>query len=432
MSTPRIVVVGGGAGGLELVTRLGSKLGKKKRAKITLIDASPIHLWKPLLHEVAAGTLNSYEDELSYLAYATDHYFQFCLGTMQGLNRTKKEVVLSPLFDENRREIIPERSIPYDILVIAVGSISNDFNILGVKEHCLMIDNSEQALYFQQFLIKTMMGLPYHGQDANSQLNIAIVGGGATGVELVAELHYAVNQMSIYGYNFDPNKVSFSLIEAADRLLPALSANLSHSVEDELKHLGVTLYLNEQVNRVTSEGLFTQSGKFIPATIKTWVAGIKSPEFLKDLDGLDVNNRNQLMVKQTLQTLQDENIFALGDCAHCPLTGSDKPVPPRAQAAHQQASFLVKGISNFLNKKPLPLYHYHDYGALISLSYYETIGNLMGRITKSLMIKGYLARFAYLSLYRAHQAALYGYFRVALLMFANLLTRQIRPRLKLH
>ncbi len=426
----RIVIVGGGAGGLELANLLGKKFGKRKKAEITLVDSSPIHLWKPLLHEVASGTLNSYDDELSYLAYASDHYFQFCLGTMQGLNRGKKEIILKPLFDEDQQEIIPERSIPYDILVIAVGSVSNDFNIPGVKEECLVIDNSQQALQFQQHLIKTMMSLPYQKQD--QPFNIAIVGGGATGVELAAELHYALHQMAVYGFAFDPNKITINLIEAAPRLLPALSPHLSKSVQEKLKVLDIVIHTNEQVSKITPEGVLTKSGKFIPATLKTWAAGIKAPEFLKELDGLEVNKLNQLVVKPTLQTTVDDSIFAMGDCASCPQEGSDKPVPPRAQAAHQQADFLLKAITDYLNNQPLPHYQYRDYGSLISLSRYETIGNLMGRITKSLMIEGMLARFAYLSLYRAHQRALYGWWRVAMMMVANFLTKQIRPRLKLH
>lgn len=423
---PQIVIVGGGAGGLELAAQLGKKLGKKNKANITLVDHSPIHLWKPLLHEFAAGTLNSYADELSYLAYASDHYFQFCLGTMRGLNRSKKEITLAPVLDENKSEIIPERTLHYDVLIIAVGSVSNDFNIPGVKEHCLMIDNSEQALFFQQQFIKKMMALPYQAE--NQPLNIAIIGGGATGVELTAELHYAVRQMANYGFDFDPKKVSFSLIEGAKRLLPSLSEHLSQSVEKELKDLGIHLFTDCQVSRISAEGVYAKNDKFIPADIIAWAAGIKAPDFLRNLDGLEVNKINQLLVKPTLQTTMDDSIFAFGDCASCP----DRPTPPRAQNAHQQAAFLTKNLPYFLAGKPLNNYKYTDYGSLISLSRYETVGNLMGRIIKSLTIEGALARFAYLSLYRAHQAALFGYWRIGLLMLANLLTRKIRPRLKLH
>lgn len=428
--TKRIIIVGGGAGGLELAARLGNKFGKKNKAQITLIDTSPIHLWKPLLHEVAAGTLNTYDDEISYLAYASQHYFEFCLGTLSGLDRQKKEIILQPVLDKNNQEIIPERKIPYDILVLAVGSISNDFNIPGVRENCLMIDTSEQALAFQQTLIKTMMSLPYQ-QDVN-QFSISIIGGGATGVELAAELHYALQQMAIYGFTFDTKKITINLIEAADRLLPALSARLSKSVQEKLKNIDINVYTDEQVSRITPEGVYTKKEKFIPSTIKVWSAGIKAPDFLRRMDGLEVNRINQLVVKQTLQTTCDDNIFALGDCASCPQPNSDKPVPPRAQAAHQQATFLVSAIKKFIEQKPLPLFRFRDYGSLISLSHYETVGNLMGRITKSLMVEGMIARVAYLSLYRSHQVSLYGFWRVAMLMFANLLTRQVRPRLKLH
>jgi NADH dehydrogenase len=426
-NTQRIVVVGGGAGGLELVASLGKKFGKTNKAEILLVDSSPIHLWKPLLHEFAAGTLFSYDDELSYLAYSASHYFQFCLGTMQGLKRSKKEIILSAVFDKEH-EIIPQRIIPYDILIIAVGSISNDFNIPGVKEYCFTIDNSEQALYFQKHSIKTMMmAFPSHFNNRDHELNIAIVGGGATGVELCAELNYAISQLTAYGFNFNPKNVSISLIEASNRLLPALPERVSNSVREQLENLGIKLYIGEQVSEVTAEGIHTKTGKFIPSTVKVWAAGIKAPAFLQDLDGLQTNKINQLLVKPTLQTTLDDSIFALGDCADCPQEGSD-PVPPRAQAAHQEATFLVKNIANFLNKEPLLDFHYHDHGSLISLSRYKTVGNLM----KGFFIQGKLARLAYSSLYRSHQVALFGYWRVAILILANWLSRRIRPRLKLH
>lgn len=427
----RIVIVGGGAGGLELAAKLGKKLGKTHKAEILLIDSSPIHLWKPLLHEYAAGTLFSYEDEISYLAYSATHYFQFCLGTMQDLDRDKKEIILSPVYDEqNTKLIIPERRIAYDILVIAIGSISNDFNIPGVKTRCLMIDNSKQALHFHDHLIKMMMALPYQVTNNNHHFNIVIVGGGATGVELAAELNYALTQLAKYGYAFDPNNITISLVEAANRLLPALSNRLSTSVADELRELGIKLYIGEQVSEITADGLKTKSGKFIPASLIAWSAGIKAPEILRHL-GLEVNKINQLIVKPTLQTTNDDTIFALGDCASCQQTDG-KLVPPRAQAAHQQATLLAKNIINYLNDKPLLAFQYQDHGSLISLSHYETVGNLMGRITKSLHIQGRLARLAYLSLYRSHQISLFGYWRVASLILSGWLTSRVRPRLKLH
>src|SRR5262249_155852 len=148
---------------------LGKKLGKKNKAIITLVDSSPTHLWKPLLHEIAAGTLNSYEDELNYLAYASDHYFHFCQGTLQGLDRAKKEIILESILNVTKasldsdsspgNEFIPQRKLNYDILIISIGSVANDFNIPGVKEHCLFLDTRYQADYLHTHLINRLMHL---------------------------------------------------------------------------------------------------------------------------------------------------------------------------------------------------------------------------------------------------------------------------------
>ncbi|MDP1533903.1 MAG: FAD-dependent oxidoreductase, partial [Rubrivivax sp.] len=140
-----IVIVGGGAGGLELATRLGDKLGKKKRARVTLIDASPSHIWKPLLYEVAAGSLDSYAERLEYLAQGHWHHFTFRLGRMDGLDRTRQEISVAPTLDDDGLEIIPRRRFHYDTLIIAIGSVGNDFGVPGVKEHCIMLDTPEQA-----------------------------------------------------------------------------------------------------------------------------------------------------------------------------------------------------------------------------------------------------------------------------------------------
>ena len=163
-----------------------------------------------------------------------------------------------------------------------------------------------------------------------------------------------------------------------------------------------------------------------------WTAGVKGPPWLADLDGLEVNRLNQLVVDQTLKVTRDEHIFALGDCAACPQPGSDRPVPPRAQAAHQQAHLLARvACPRARGQSAACRSCYKDYGSLISLSY-STIGNLMGNLFKSITIEGFLARLAYLSLYKKHQVSLHGLREVTLMALANLLHRRTRPQLKLH
>lgn len=432
----QIIIVGGGAGGLELATKLGRKLGKSGAANIILIDKSRTHIWKPLLHEIAAGTLDSSEDELEYLAQARWNHFRFRLGSMCGLDRDKQEVLLAPTYNSSGELIIRERRFRYDTLIMAVGSISNDFGINGVKEHCLFIDSTEQAEYFQQKLINGM--LQAHTCDkpiASGQLDVVIIGAGATGVELVAQLHQVTRQLSAYGLDtINPSEhIHFHIIEAGPSILPALPEKISNAALAVLNDIGVTVHVNERVTTVTELGVKTSSGQFIAAHFKVWAAGIKAPDFMKEFKGLETNNINQLVVKPNLQTSMDTNIFAFGDCAACPIdkTGNQF-VPPRAQSAHQQASLLVKNLKRRLRNKPLLDFQYRDYGSLIAMGRYSTVGSLMGNLSGSYFISGYVARFVYLSLYKMHQAALYGWPRTLLISLLHFLRKGIDPQVKLH
>lgn len=440
-----IIVVGGGAGGLELATTLGNKLGKKKKADITLIDCTLTHLWKPLLHEVAAGSLNSYEDELGYLGQSHWHHFRFRLGRMDRLDRQKQEVSLAPTLDDEGNEYIPRRTFHYDTLVIAVGSTTNDFAIPGVREHCAFLDTRKEADHFHQYLFRSFYTA--HAQKEplrDGQLHIAIAGAGATGVELSAELHESAHELAEFGLDqVKPDTdVKITIVEASERILPALPPRLSEKARQALEKLNVETCTNTRITEATTDGFKTEDGKFIPAEIKVWAAGIKAPDFLKEIDGLETNRINQLVVKATLQTTRDENIFAFGDCAACPMVNPSDPdgelvtVPPRAQAANQQATMLVKTMRKRLQgDTSLPEYKYVDYGSLVNMSNYSTVGNLMGNLSKlsgSVMIEGIVARFVYMSLYKMHQIALHGPIRVGLSTLANLFTRKAKPRMKLH
>ena len=436
----RIVVIGGGAGGLELVSRLGSRLKHQPAVEITLIDRNHTHIWKPLLHEVAAGTLNSSDDEMSYLAQGHWHHFKFHLGNLEALDRARQEVTIAPTLDHAGHEYIPRRTLRYDLLVIAIGSVTNDFGIPGVSQHCLFLDGRREADAFQHNLVRLCYAA--NAQTAplrEGQLHIAIAGAGATGVELAAELHHAIRALVRYGLDrIQPERdIRIHLIEGAERILAGLNPEIAAATHAVLESIGVQIHTEERVTEATDTGFYTQSGKFIPAEIKIWAAGIKGPDVLKNL-GLEINRQQQLLVRSTLQTTHDDAIYAFGDCAACPRSPHDAtPVPPRAQAAHQQASLVARAIERrVLGRTDAPTYRYQDFGSLINLSSHSTIGNLMGNLFGrqggALAIEGWFARMAYLSLYKMHQVAVQGWTRTALLTVANLLTRGSKPRLKLH
>ena len=429
---PRIVVVGGGAGGLELVTRLGDKLGMSGRAEIVLVDKALVHLWKPLLHEAAAGTLSPEEFSVTFLGHASQHHFRFRLGTLDSIDRAAKVIHLAPTLDEDGNEISPHRIIPYDTLVIAVGSVTNDFGIPGVKEHAWPLNEPLDAVKFHRKLLAAAV----HCQilDGQEPLDVAIVGAGATGVELAAELHYMVRQFVAYGLdNLDPERIKIRLISSTPRILPGLSDTLAADVHAYLEKLGIEIFCNELVTEVTTTEVFTKSGNRFPAMATVWAGGIKAPDFLKQL-GLETNRLNQLVVNEYLQT-SDPDIYAFGDCAAAHWAGQPEGVlvPPRAQAAHQQASLLARNLMGATKGKALLPYQYRDFGSLVSLGRSNVLGDMLGKPNASgFKVQGAIARFMYWGLHQMHLLALHGYVRLGLRILSRLVAKPALPRIKLH
>jgi len=444
MNTPkskhRIVIVGGGAGGLELATSLGDSFGKRGTADVTLIDKNRTHVWKPKLHEIASGSMDLSAHEVDYLAHAHWHHFRFRIGEMTALDRQRREVRLAPYHDDEGREVTPDRAFGYDTLVLALGSLSNDFGTPGVAEHALKLESKADAQRFHARMVNACIRA--HAQSTPlrpEQLHVAIIGAGATGVELAAELHRTTREVVAYGLDrVDPEKdIQVNLVEAADRVLPALPPRLSQATVDLLRKLGVVVHTSAKVADVQPGGVRLADGRVLPAELVVWAAGVKAADFLKDIAGLESNRSNQLVVKPSLQTTRDDDIFVIGDCAACawPEANGGKGgfVPPRAQAAHQQASHVASQVKRRLADKPLKPYRYRDFGSLVSLGEFSTVGNMMGGlIGGSLMIEGAFARLMYVSLYKMHELALHGFPKMMLDTLARLITRRTEPHVKLH
>ena len=429
-----IVIVGGGAGGLELATKLGDSLGKSGRAEVTLVDRSRTHIWKPLLHSIAAGSLRRSQHELDYLAQAHWHHFRYRNGEMIGLDRAGKTITLAALTDDEGREINPQSKLAYDTLVVAIGSVTNDFGTPGAAEFSVPLETPEQASRFNRRLVNACMRAQNQSEPIRpGQLHVAIIGAGATGTELAAELHHTARALIAYGLDrIDPERdLRIVLIEAADRILPALPQRIADATRELLVKLGVEVRTGARVAEVMAEGVRLADGDLIPSELIVWSAGVKAPAFLADIDRLETNRINQLVVRPTLQTTRDDHIFAIGDCASCARQGYPQPIPPRAQAAHQMAEFMVRQLKEMLEGRPLREFIYRDFGSLVSLGKFSTVGSLMGFLVgRSFFIEGYFARLMYRSLYKMHEAALYGGGRTLL----GLLGRGARPAptVKLH
>ena len=436
----KIVIVGGGAGGLELATRLGKAYGRSNKVIVTLVDKNRTHIWKPKLHEIASGSMDFGDHEVDYMAQAHWNHFTFRIGELKGLDRTNKTIDLFPYLDSDGSPVTPIQQIEYNTLVVCVGSLSNDFGTQGVKEFALKLETQHDAKQFHSKMVNACIRAHHQKEVIHKrQLHVAIIGAGATGVELAAELHRTTREVVAFGLDrIDPEKdIKVSLIEAAERILPALQPRFSLATEDLIKKLGVQVFTSSKVMEVMSNGIRLADGRVLESELVVWAAGVKAPDFLKDLGGLETNRINQLVVLETLQTTRDIDIFALGDCAACPCPDEDGGrggiVPPRAQAAHQQASHLFEQIKRRLSNKSLRPYRYKDFGSLVSLGKFSTVGNMMGGlIGKNLMIEGYFAKLMYLSLYKLHELAIHGFIKTSLYTFARMITKQTNPTVKLH
>jgi len=440
----KIVIVGGGAGGLELATKLGNRYGSAKpgaqKISVTLVDKNRTHIWKPKLHEVAAGIMDLADQELDYIAQAHWHHFAFRIGELIDIDREKKEIRIGPFLDDMGQSVTPERLIPYDTLIIAIGSLTNDFGTPGVEKYAQRLESLADAKRFHLRMINACLRAEsQYAPLALNQLKVAIIGAGATGVELAAELHRTTRQVISYGMDrVNPDKdMKVILIEAAPRILPALPERVSAAAQTLLADLGVEVITGAKVEAVYSDKLRLSDGVDIPAELIVWAAGVKAPDFLHEIAGLESNRANQLVVLPTLQTTRDSHIFAMGDCAACPWPeangGKGGIVPPRAQAAHQQASHLFAQIENLVQGKPLKAYRYRDFGSLVSLGKFSSVGSMMGGlIGGSLMIDGFFAKIMYLSLYKLHQLALHGWVKVILDTISRLIHRRTDSIVKLH
>lgn len=432
----RIVVVGGGAAGLELVTRLGHRYARSGAAEVTLVERARTHLWKPLLHAVAAGSLDRDRHELHYLRQAHNHHFTYRFGPMTGIDREAREVLVGATNDDEGRQVTPPSRVPYDTLVICIGSVTNDFGTPGAAEHAVPLENVAQASRFHRRLVNACLRANSQAEPVRpGQLHVAIIGAGATGTELAAELHRTLRAVVAYGLDrIDPARdVRIRLIEAAPRILPALPERISAATMKLLEDLGVEVLAGRRVAEVRADGVVLADGAVIPGELVVWAAGVKGPAVLRNIGGLETTPNDQLVVLPTLQTTRDPDIFALGDCAACPRPDGKGNLPPRAQAAHQQATHLYRQIDRKLRGLEVEPFAYRDFGSLVSLGKYSTVGSLMGFLVgRSMFIEGYFARMMYRSLYKMHQTALHGHAPVLWRTLVGMVADRGQPQVKLH
>ncbi len=429
-----IVVVGGGAGGLELATRLGDSAGKAKRARIILVDRWPAHFWKPLLHKVASGKHDPHVMEIDYAAQAAEHGFEFARGEVLSIDRAAHLIALAPLLADDGSEVLPARAIGYDKLVLALGSVTNFFGVPGAADHVLTLDDVEQAETFRRRFLDGCIQASARqaaGPDGAAGIDIVIVGGGATGVELAAELSYSARTLAAYNVHaLDPvRNVRIRILERGSLLLPHLHKRLSRRAARQLRAMGVKVFTDTGVARVEQDAVIDTEGCAYPSDITLWAAGVEASPLCATL-GLSTNRLRQIAVSQSLQAVGDADVYAIGDCASfiCPVQGA---LPPRAQAAHQQAMYLAQALGQETHDGAP--FSYFDYGSLVSLGPLSALGALTVLVKgRKVRVGGVVARLLYGLMYRKHLMALHGVVRMVAQTLADKIRDWLAPSVKLH
>jgi NADH dehydrogenase len=427
------VIVGGGAGGLELACKLGRKLGP---GKVMLVDSRLYHIWKPSLHEVAAGTLDIHAEGLSYQMLAHDNRFTYVYGALEALDAQARTITVGPIETQagaGTETVLPRRTIAYGALVLAVGSTSNYFGVPGAAENTISLNGTEDAERFRLTLLKLLAKAAT--ERSGQGVDIVIIGGGATGVELAAELREASGVYAAYGFgDLKPMRdVRITILEGAPRILAPLPERVSAAATGLLAERGVRVLTDTRVTQIDADKVTVQKGDVYPSDIVVWAAGIKAPDFLKNL-GLPTVKGGQLDVTGELVVKGFPDIYALGDCALC-IAADGKPVPPRAQAAHQQADYLLDALLRREHGKPPPdkPYQYRDYGSLVSFGQRDSVGSLMGSLQgRNWFVEGFFARLMYTSLHLMHHQAIMGTLRTGVLALARFLIKRTTPMVKLH
>ncbi|QWT21685.1 NAD(P)/FAD-dependent oxidoreductase [Bacillus sp. NP157] len=424
----RVVIVGGGAAGVELATRMGGN----KAFDVALVDRDPSHFWKPRLHELAAGLLGDGEEAVPFLAHGTAHGYRYEPGAIQRVDVEAKTIDLAEVHLPGTEELIlPPRSLGYDTLVLAFGSRVNDFGTPGVLEYCDMLDSPGQAIHLRRRILA--LALRTAG-DPSYKIRIGIVGAGATGVELAAELHHAFNDMHRYGGLGSAKKLEITLMDMAPRVLPAVDPRTSAWAQRILERIGVTVRVGVGVKSV-QEGSFTLTdGSHIPCAIQVWAAGVTGHDFVTSLGPFELSRDRRIVVDANLAAKGVRDIYAIGDCAYAAHNPEGTVVPPTAQAAHQQASWLADALPGLVHGEAVKPFVYHSRGTLVSLGVRQAAGEVpsVAKGAAVIPMRGWIAKLLFVSLEQMHRVTLHGWIRATALWIADRLRRTTYPPVKLH
>ena len=426
-----IAVIGAGAAGLPLVCQLSKQLVNSGLARVVLIDEQVNHVWKPRFHELASGVLDESSDFINLPLLAKQRGYCYEQGRVKTVDVKDKSIIVQSVDDESGNTIFPERKISYDYLVVSVGSKTNDYGIPGVEDNCYSLDSYKNAIDLRTRLTNLLVS----HRTAGSRLRVAVVGGGAAGIELTAEIARMMQSIGGCGssINDDP-RFRLEIVEGSAQLLNRNHPGLSKKLSQYMENLGVTVHHNFPVSRVSANHIMSDDGDVIEADMIIWTAGIIAPQWLAAIKGLATNPINQLIVDETLACHGAKGVYAVGDCCTIHKDGEINSVPARAQAAKQMADYLSRRLCLLVEgRSPKEAFTYRDQGMLIGLSHFFSLGELANLWrSKGLGVDGALAKVMYSFIYWSHHASVRGRWQAFRHFLSSQMTATKDIKIRIH
>ena len=380
----KVVIVGGGFGGLYTAKAL-----KQSSVQVTLIDKRNFHLFQPLLYQVATGDLSP-SDRASPLRLILRQHknVQVLLNSVVDLKPKDKQIILDD-----------DKSISYDILILATGSTHHYFGNDQWENHAPGLSTVEDALEIRNRVFGAFEAAEKENDPIKRQawLTFVIVGGGPTGVELAGAVAEIVNSSMKGNFNnFTPKDAKIILIEGLERVLPPYPTELSSKAEQELCNLGVTIHTQSMVTSISENNIVLRKGeKYEQITSHTilWAAGVKASSVGKKLaekTGAQIDRAGRVIVEPDLSIIGFPDIFVIGDLSSFSHQ-NNKPLPGIAPVAMQQAKYVAKLIQKQLKGESLPSFVYKDYGSMAIIGKNKAVVDF-----KFIKLSGFLAWFIWI------------------------------------
>ena len=382
-SPPKIVVLGGGFGGLETAKHL-RRLARSGRAHVRLISDSEAFVFTPFLCEVAGGSIELRHVVQSIREMVVPWGVGFTQARVEGL-------------EPDSRLVLTDRGpMVFDYLVVGLGSAVNFFGVGGAREHCLTLHKLADAQRLRSRLGATLEEAAASRDSGQERpIRCAVIGAGPTGVELVCELADMLREVLPRCYPELPAEaVELTLLEASDNILGIYHPDLQKYAEERIASKGVRLVKGAKVERVGQEEVHLADGEVLPCDIAVWTAGIQPNPVLKTM-GLPLTEIGYLRVEPTLQVPGHPNVYGLGDCTSFLSETDGKSLPAEAQVAVQQAQCIARNLAAELEGRPLETFRYHHFGRLISLGTRYAVTDFM-RVRFSGFVGWWLWRTIYL------------------------------------